>query len=84
MKKFIVIALLLVALNSQASGMLVIEGKLVSITKKAFIVRTEIATYSVDKSAVGRSLAEKIDRPEVPVKFNVPFEAVNKIKPLTQ
>lgn len=72
------------AAHAHAAGILTLSGKLISITPKAFIVRTEIATYSVKRSAVERSVAEKIDRPEVPVKFTVPFGAIDKVKPLRQ
>jgi hypothetical protein len=78
------LALFLFAATASASGVITIEGKLVSITAQDYIVKTDTGTFAIKKSFVRKDQAAKIDRPEVPVKFEVPFAALTKVKPLRQ
>jgi hypothetical protein len=74
------------ASTTQSSGQVTISGTLKSITEKTYVIERNDQLYTIDRKYIPAAQAAKITRPEVPVTFVVPFEAVesSQEKPKTR
>jgi hypothetical protein len=63
-----------------ASGIVTIKGKLISMNSKEYEVESKNSVYTIDRAALTPDQVAAITRTEIPVRFQVPFEAVIRVK----
>jgi hypothetical protein len=84
MKKFISSVVLLVlgplAVLSNASGILQIQGKLTSIGESQYVIETPQSVYYVRRKKVPANEAKKLEKTGVQVSVSLPFEAIDVVK----
>jgi hypothetical protein len=79
MNKLLTLLAGLTATIALASGTVEIQGKLVSMTDTDYIIETATQVFSIQRSAVTKDQASKMEHTEIQVALTVPFQAIDNV-----